>query len=130
MAMSDEHRAALKKGRQEAAAIRRYLEAVASRRPGRPVTPQTLEKRLQALAAQIEGESNPLKVIELEQRRIDVNRQLRALEYAPNVDALERDFVKFAKSYSARKGISYQAWRAGGVSAATLKKAGISRSGN
>ncbi len=129
MAMSDEHRAALKSGRQEAAAIRRYLEAVASRRPGRPVTPATLEKRLQSLAAQIASEANPLKRIELEQRRLDAKRALASLEEAPNVEAHEADFVKYAEAYSARKGISYAAWRAGGVSAAALKKAGISRSG-
>ena len=129
MAMSDQHRAALKKGRQEAAAIRRYLEATAARRPGRPVTPATLEKRIDALDAQIASEANPLKRIELEQRRIDAINQLANLAHAPNVDALETDFVKHAKSYGERKGISYAAWRAGGVSAAVLKKAGISRSG-
>ncbi len=128
MAMSDDHRAALKRGRQEAAAIRRYLEATTSRRPGRPVTAATLEKRLQALASQIASETNPLKRIELEQRVLDARRALSNLAVAPNVDALERDFVKAAKGYSARKGISYAAWRAGGVSAAVLKKAGIGRS--
>ena len=40
---------------------------------------------------------------------------------------LEAEFVKFAKSYSERKAISYAAWREVGVSAATLKAAGIGR---
>ncbi len=129
MAMSDEHRAALKRGRQEAAAIRRYLEAVASRKPGRPVTADSLKKRLEKIDQQIAEEENPLKVVELEQRRLDAAEALGSLEEAPDVDALEKEFVKYAKSYSERKGISYAAWRAGGVPAATLKKAGISRSG-
>ncbi len=129
MAMSNEHRAALRQGRLEAAAIRRYLEAIASRKPGRPVTSATLEKRLQALASQIAAETNPLKRIELEQRKLDATKLFASLQDAPNVDSLETDFVKNVRAYSARKGISYAAWRAGGVSAAVLKKAGISRSG-
>jgi hypothetical protein len=36
--------------------------------------------------------------------------------------------VKAASAYSARKGISYAAWRELGVEAAVLKRAGISRS--
>ncbi len=129
MAMSDEHRAALKRGRQEAAAIRRYLEAIGKRRPGRPVTKDSLEKRLASLDDQIDSEGNPLKVIELEQKRLDTQKQLDGLQDAPDVDELEKDFVKYAKAYSERKGISYAAWRAGGVAAATLKKAGIRRGG-
>jgi hypothetical protein len=40
---------------------------------------------------------------------------------------LESAFVKSARSYSERKGISYAAWRQVGVEPAVLKKAGISR---
>ncbi|GIU89638.1 MAG: hypothetical protein KatS3mg010_0737 [Acidimicrobiia bacterium] len=45
----------------------------------------------------------------------------------PDVGALEKEFVKVAKGYSARKGISYGAWREFGVPAEVLKKAGITR---
>jgi hypothetical protein len=41
---------------------------------------------------------------------------------------LEKEFVKVAKSYSAKKRISYGAWREFGVPPEALKKAGISRS--
>jgi hypothetical protein len=44
-----------------------------------------------------------------------------------DITALESAFVKTAKSYSQRKGISYAAWRELGVSADILKKAGVSR---
>lgn len=128
MAMSDEHRAALKRGRQEAAAIRRYLEAVGKRRPGRPVTKESLEKRLGGLDEQLGNETNPLKRVELTQKKIDVESQLENLQDAPDVAALEKEFAQNAKSYSERKGITYSAWRAEGVPAAVLKKAGISRS--
>ena len=44
-----------------------------------------------------------------------------------DLSALESAFVKTAGKYSERKGISYAAWRQLGVSADTLKKAGITR---
>ena len=44
--------------------------------------------------------------------------------------ALEKAFIGAAASYSARKKISYAAWRENGVSAAVLKAAGISRAGS
>ena len=43
--------------------------------------------------------------------------------------ALEAEFVKVAKSYGERTGVSYAAWRAVGVTPAVLKAAGISRAG-
>ena len=42
--------------------------------------------------------------------------------------ALEAAFVKVAKAYGHRTGVSYAAWRAVGVSPAVLTAAGISRS--
>jgi hypothetical protein len=44
-----------------------------------------------------------------------------------DLGALESGFVKAAKGYSTRKGISYAAWREAGVDPAVLKQAGISR---
>jgi hypothetical protein len=40
---------------------------------------------------------------------------------------LEKDFVKVARAYGSRKGISYTAWRSVGVSAGVLQRAGIAR---
>jgi hypothetical protein len=44
-----------------------------------------------------------------------------------DVSALEKEFIKVAKSYSAKKGISYGAWREFGVEPDVLKKAGVTR---
>ena len=41
--------------------------------------------------------------------------------------ALESEFVKVAKSYGDRTGVSYAAWRAVGVAPGVLKSAGITR---
>jgi len=44
-----------------------------------------------------------------------------------DLGALEKGFVKAARSYGERKGITYAAWRAAGVDANILRKAGIPR---
>lgn len=128
MPMSDEHREALRRGREEARVIKEYLEALERRRPGRPITADSVKHRIAALQAQIDAEASPLKRVELLQRRIDAEHSLAAVEDAPDIAGLESAFVACAKSYSERKGISYAAWREGGVPAATLRKAGLSRS--
>jgi len=127
MAMSAEHKAALVKGRAEAKAISAYLDALASRRPGRPVTRDGLEKRLASLNERIAGETNNLKRVDLHQSKIEVEEALASAQTTVDVSGLEGDFAKVAADYSSRKGISYSAWRSAGVPAAVLKKAGIAR---
>ncbi|HMK63772.1 MAG TPA: hypothetical protein VK386_09150, partial [Acidimicrobiales bacterium] len=58
----------------------------------------------------------------------DLRSELARLTPAQDLDRLESAFVVVAKRYAARKGISYSAWRAAGVPAGVLARAGISRS--
>lgn len=44
-----------------------------------------------------------------------------------DIAPLEEDFVKVAKAYGQRKGISYSTWRQTGVNADVLHRAGIAR---
>jgi chromosome segregation ATPase len=127
--MSEDHKAALAKGRRESRAIRNYLEALGSRKPGRPITPESLKKRIDGLEKKIESETNQLKKVELRQSRLDAEEALAKMENASDLEELEKEFAKVAKSYSKRKGITYSAWREQGVPAAVLKKAGVSRGG-
>lgn len=127
MAMSDEHKAALARGRREARAIKGYLAALGNRRPGRPVTPASLKKRVDDLTGKLEAEADPLRAVDLRQQRLDAEEALAKAEAAADLSDLERGFVEHAKSYSDRKGISYAAWRQSGVPAAVLKKAGVGR---
>jgi len=129
MAMSAQHKAALAQGRRESRAIKLYLEALGNRRPGRPVTPGSLQKRIADLEAKIAAETDPLKAVDLRQSRIEAELALAKAESAADMAELEKGFVKNAKSYSGRKGISYTAWREAGVPAAMLKQAGINRAG-
>lgn len=125
--MSDEHKAALARGRREARALKSYLQALAARKPGRPASPERIKERIAALEQQIAVENDPLKALDLRQRRLDDEAALARLSAEEDMDALEQRFVEHARSYSERKGISYAAWREQGVPPAVLKASGIAR---
>ncbi len=127
MAMSTEHKAALAEGRRQSRDIKAYLAALESRRPGRPVTVESLEQRVSTLTEKIETEPDPLRRVDLVQARIDAEKALAAVGQRVDFGELEAGFVKVAKSYSERKGITYTAWREANVPAEVLKKAGIPR---
>jgi hypothetical protein len=126
--MTDEHKAALAAGRSEGRAVRAYLEALDQHRPkrGRKRTPDSVNARLAKIDAELVS-ADPMARLSLVQERLDLLSELESLTTTVDLTALESDFVKSAKGYGERKGISYAAWREVGVSAATLKAAGISR---
>lgn len=128
-AMSDEHKAALAEGRNQSRAVSRYLDALEANRPkrGRKRTAESVKKRLAAVESEL-ATAGGLRRLSLLQERRDLEVELAGMSAgAPDVSALEKEFVKVAKGYSARKGISYGAWREFGVPAEVLKKAGITR---
>lgn len=127
MPMSAEHKAALVQGRKEAKAIKTYLDALASRRPGRPITRDSLEKRLASVQARLANEKDTLKQVELHQSRLEIEEALASAGEAIDLSKMEAEFAQVASAYSDRKGISYAAWRSVGVPAAVLKKAGVTR---
>ena len=126
--LSDDHKAALAEGRSQGRAVRRYLEALEAHKPrrGRKRTSDSMGKRLQKIEEEL-PDADPLKRLQLVQERIDLQAELAASEHKVDLDALEKDFVDAARSYSDRKGISYAAWRELGVSASTLRRAGVTR---
>ncbi|MGD2060576.1 MAG: hypothetical protein PVF87_06910 [Acidimicrobiia bacterium] len=123
--MSEEHKAALAQGRKEARAIKSYLKALSNKKPGRPVTKESLDKRLQSVERKIEESDNPLDKVDLIQSKLDIEDALAELENAEDMESLEAGFVESAASYSERKGVSYTAWREYGVPAKVLRTAGI-----
>ena len=126
--MSTAHKEALAEGRKLGQSVRKYLEVLEEHRPkrGRKRTPESIKKRLAAIEERVER-ATPLERLQLAQERINLQRELEKSQTKVDVTALERDFVKVAKEYSQRKGISYAAWRELGVSSEVLKKAGIGR---
>jgi hypothetical protein len=125
MAMSQEHKDALARGRLEARTIKAYLNALDARKPGRPVTKDSLEKRLARVDTKLESEADALKRLDLMQSKVDIEQALGKAAKGTNPEELTAGFVAHARSYSDRKGISYTTWRQFGVPADVLKEAGI-----
>jgi len=112
-------------------AVRDYLDALAASAPkrGRKRTAGSVKARISAIGNAM-GDASATKRLGLVQERLDLEAELDAMARADSVDMddLEAGFVKTATSYGGQRGISYAAWREVGVSAATLKAAGIRRS--
>ena len=116
-------------GRNEGRAVRDYLSALRSNKPqrGRKRTPDSIKSRLAAIEEEL-AEADALTELRLVQERRNLTAELETMGSTTDLSALESEFVKVAKSYSERQGISYATWRDVGVEASVLKAAGISRS--
>jgi hypothetical protein len=127
--MSAEHKAALALGREQGRAVRQYLDALERHRPkrGRKRTPDSIKRRLGAIEDALPT-ADPLARVLLIQEKMDLTAELTSKQTTVDLSKLEAAFVKSARQYGARKGISYQAWREAGVSPAVLRQAGITRS--
>ena len=127
--MSDEHKAALAKGRVEGRVVREFLEGMRATKPkrGRKRTAETVTARIETIHAELKFAS-PIDELLLVQERRNLRSELESMSDTIDMKQLEAEFVAVAKSYSQSKQISYQSWRDVGVEASVLKAAGISRS--
>lgn len=126
--MSADHKEALAKGRIEGRTVRAYLEALESSKPkrGRKRTKESIQRRLERIELEL-GSADKLKELQLRQERLDLSSELDGMDTGIQLSDLEDEFVKVARDYASRKGISYVAFRDSGVPASVLKRAGISR---
>jgi hypothetical protein len=127
--MTAAHKAALAAGRSQSKTVREYLAALEANRPkrGRPRTAETVKKQLAEVQEQLAGARGAVR-LELIQDRRDLEVELATLQAGSrDISALEREFVKVAKAYAERKGISHAAFREFGVPADVLKRAGVAR---
>jgi hypothetical protein len=126
--MSADHKAALAKGREEGRIVRRYLEALESTKPrrGRKRTPDSIRKRLNAIDAAL-ATADPLARLHMVEEKQRLEAELAHSGDTVDLAALEKGFIKVARIYGERKGISYSAWRTVGVSASVLQQAKIPR---
>jgi hypothetical protein len=129
--VTEAHKAAMAEGRTQSRAISGYLDALESNRPkrGRKRTQESIDKRLGVIADQF-GSANGITRLALIQERMDLLAEKQAMSQAVDLSGLVEEFVKAAKSYGERKGISYSAWRELGVPPEVLKRAGIARTGS
>ena len=111
-------------------AVRDYLDALVADAPkrGRKRTADSVKDRISTIGEAM-GDASATKRLGLVQERLDLEAELDAMARAGSVDmgGLEAGFIKAAASYGSGRGISYAAWREMGVSATTLKSAGIRR---
>ena len=126
--MSDTHKAALAKGREEGRVVRQYLQALEAAKPrrGRKRTPDSIRKRLATIETTLPT-AEPLAKLHLVEEKQRLEAELSQNGNTVDLGALEKAFVKVARIYGERKGISYSAWRTVGVSASVLQQAKIPR---
>ncbi|HWC37702.1 MAG TPA: hypothetical protein VG476_04185 [Acidimicrobiales bacterium] len=126
--MSSQHKKALAQGREQGRAIRRYLDALARQKPrrGRRRTAESANRQLRETVDQL-AKAKSLARVELLQRRIDLESEIAAMgqDGGSDLSELEAGFIRAAKSYSQRKGITVQAWLQGGVPRSVLRQAGL-----
>lgn len=127
--VTEEHKQAMARGRSESRAVKEYLEGLERNRPrrGRKRTPESINKRLAEIDATLSN-TDPLKKVTLVQERMDLQAELETLAVTEDITAAEAEFIKVAKDYGDRKGITWAAWREVGVPAPVLRSAGITRS--
>lgn len=126
--MTEAHKDALAKGREEGRVVRQYLEALESSKPrrGRKRTPESIQKRLNTIDTQI-ATADALSRLHLVEEKQRLETELSQAGDTVDIATLEKNFIKVAASYGERKGISYSAWRTVGVSASVLQQAKIAR---
>src|SRR5438094_32032 len=110
--MSSAHKTALAEGREQGAAIRRYLDALEANRPkrGRKRTPESIEKRLGVIAERLEIADSLTRVL-LIQEQMDLEREREAMQDGgADLTQLEKGSVTAVKPYRERKGIAYLPW--------------------
>jgi hypothetical protein len=107
--------------------VRRYLSALDAHRTGRTVskTAESLHFRMHQIDTELLS-ADPVRKLHLTQERIDLHAEyLRLTTGSSDISELEKAFVRVARGYGDRHGISYSAWRQIGVDAEVLAAAGI-----
>jgi len=115
-------------GRNEARAVRIYLETLRLHRPrrGPQVSAEDLRSRLASIEIEL-STADPIAELKLLQKRRDMTKELKAMSSGGDLKELEEQFIAVAASYAVRNQIDYETWREAGVQAATLDRAGVQR---
>lgn len=126
--LTDEHKAQLARGREEARIVRAYLGAIDSgaKRPGRRRTPESITRQISQIDERLRDARGIEKLHLVKQRRELVAARTQLVP-AADVSSLERDFIKVARRYGERRGIDYTIWREVGVPPTVLVKARVPR---
>lgn len=126
--LTPEHKAAMSIGRNEARAVRMYLETLRIHRPrrGPQVSAEELRSRLDSIEIELPA-ADPITELKLLQKRRDITKELKAMSSGGDLKELEEQFVAVVASYAIRNQIDYETWREAGVQTTTLDRAGLQR---
>lgn len=111
---------------EESAIVRKYLEFTMNNKPkrGRKRSPDTIQRKIAFIQEKLQN-AGPLNRLAMIQEKIDLEKELRQIQEDHGHQDLEASFIKVAKSFGLRKGISFKAWKEAGVRPEVLKRAGI-----
>lgn len=120
-------KAAVTAAKIEATRVSLYLRALEKKtKDSTKRNPAVLAKRIEVARAQVK-ERTGLARLQAVQRLRNFQRRAADPVMNGNFERFEKNFIGVAKSYGAKNDIDYGTWRACGVPAATLKKAGIAQ---
>ena len=124
--MDAAHKEKLAQGRNDARAVRGYLEWLEINRPkrGRRRTEQSINARLAAIELEL-AECSPLARLNLYQEQIDLAAELDSMSKKVDGTESRAAFIEAAARYAQSKGISKAAFKQMGIDAETLREAGI-----
>jgi hypothetical protein len=128
--LSKSQKTKMQQALMEATIVRSYLEILRERPgPGRRRSKETIELRISAIEVALEEAAtmDTIRLLEITQEKLNLEAELEVV-YETRAERLadaEERFIAVCASFTERKGLTYQAWRAVGVPAAVLKKAGI-----
>lgn len=113
--------------RTETAAVRRYLDHLATPKPrGRYATREGVEAQLAKTQRDLVDATNLDRVL-LIQQRMDLEGRLAGMgENGATGEELELDFIEYGFNWAERQNVSYAALRTVGVPARVLREAGWS----
>jgi hypothetical protein len=124
--MDEAHKEKLAQGRNDARAVKGYLEYLENNRPkrGRRRTEQSIKARLAGIEAEL-TECSPLARLNLFQEQIDLAAELESMDKKVDGTESRSAFIEAAGRYAKSKSISKAAFKQMGIDAATLREAGI-----
>jgi hypothetical protein len=126
--LTPEHKEQMAQGRTEGRAVKSYLDALEDQRSARGSRELagSIEKKIASIDQQLPKASS-IKRLQMSQDRRNLETKLLRISQTADFDSLEANFIKVGAKYASRKGIEYATWRAAGVPAAILERAGIKR---
>lgn len=124
--MSDDHKAKIQKGREQAKIVDNYLNALELHKPkrGRKVTAESRAQKLEQIEKDLFTASGVERLNLLQQQK-NLQAQQAAKEPENDIEALQAAFVKIAAEYAANKGIARSTFADMGVPVPVLKEAGL-----